>query len=126
MGSRLTYYGSSSSIESIPTKSISIPANTIVSLPVSKFAEFPKFEIEYSFKIGGAVNKIETGRITCLYNGSSIEILSHEIENSNVLGEQSVVSIEPYILVDDIGLQINNTSLESFVFYYQVNNKMQL
>jgi hypothetical protein len=126
MGSRITYpplsgadFGGDAGFP--PNKIFTV--NTGISrLSLSSITEYTKIEIEYGFALD-SVDKIQGGRYTFLWDGVGMVNTSHEIEESENLGEVTTVSWTPYKDGNDIGIEFDNQSGEVFNFAYNFVNK---
>lgn len=127
MGSRLSCAcGSGNSGGGGTLLEVNCATGATTSIPLIDINSNTKVEIEYGFAIDGSVDQMQAGRITVLYDQIAAEITSHEIEESTNLGQINSVTITAYQSGSDVGVQVNNTSGEDFIFKYIIVNKFPL
>lgn len=125
MGSRLTCCGGTSTVSN-QLLTQAVPASSSVNIPLFDKADFNKVEIEYGMVIDGAIDKMEVGRITLLWDLSQAIKTSHEQEDSPNLGTLDNVTITPWHDATSVGITVTNNYGEPFDFQYYIVNKFKL
>jgi hypothetical protein len=125
MGSRLTCCAGGSSQGSAQFEE-TVPASSTLNIPLFEKANATKAEIEYGMVVDGAVDKIEVGRITILWDQSQALKTSHEQEDSPNLGVLDNVVITPWQDATNVGITVTNNYGEPLTFKYYIVNTFNI